>query len=140
MTCGGCSGAIERVLAKAQREGASTPLPPRPLRKLASSLSRTGAGVDSYTVSLEAQSVDVNGTIAFDELTRRIEKTGKQVRGSSFLSAPLFIINSTQLVFVFVLCNPSFSVQILEANEVGALAADEPAEQVSLAAAPVAVV
>ncbi|KAH8116950.1 hypothetical protein DFH11DRAFT_1741821 [Phellopilus nigrolimitatus] len=86
MTCGGCSGAIERVLAKAQREG---------------------AGVDSYTVSLDAQSVDVKGAIAFDELTRRIEKTGKQ---------------------------------ILEANEVGALAADESAEQVSLAAAPVAVV
>ncbi|PSR74132.1 hypothetical protein PHLCEN_2v10088 [Hermanssonia centrifuga] len=53
MTCGGCSGAVTRVLAKAE-------------------------GVSSYDVSLEKQEVLVTGTIAYDELYAKIAKTGKQ--------------------------------------------------------------
>ncbi|THH04669.1 hypothetical protein EW145_g5347 [Phellinidium pouzarii] len=57
MTCGGCSSAIERALGKAQREG---------------------AGIDSFTVSLDTQSVDVKGSILQADLTARIAKTGKK--------------------------------------------------------------
>ncbi|OCB86733.1 hypothetical protein A7U60_g6192 [Sanghuangporus baumii] len=58
MTCGGCSGAVTRVLTKAKE---------------------SGAGVDSFVVSLENQSVEVRGPIDFDDLTARIEKTGKKI-------------------------------------------------------------
>ena len=58
MPCGGCSGAVTRVLTKAKE---------------------SGAGVNSFTVSLEDQSVEVRGPIDFDELTAKIEKTGKKV-------------------------------------------------------------
>ncbi|KAL5529615.1 hypothetical protein ACEPAG_5600 [Sanghuangporus baumii] len=58
MTCGGCSGAVTRVLTKAKE---------------------SGAGVNSFTVSLENQSVEVHGPIDFDNLTARIEKTGKKI-------------------------------------------------------------
>ncbi|EJD02311.1 uncharacterized protein FOMMEDRAFT_71350, partial [Fomitiporia mediterranea MF3/22] len=59
MNCGGCSGAITRVLTRAQE---------------------TGAGVTSFDVSLENQSVEVRGPIDFALLTEKIEKTGKKVR------------------------------------------------------------
>ena len=59
MTCGGCSGAVTRVLQRAQDKG---------------------EGVESFTVSLEDQSVEVHGPIEFDDLTNRIAKTGKKVR------------------------------------------------------------
>lgn len=58
MTCGGCSGAVTRVLQRAVDKN---------------------EGVESFTVSLEDQSVVVHGPIEFDELTKRIEKTGKKV-------------------------------------------------------------
>ncbi|KAF7793138.1 hypothetical protein EIP86_004247 [Pleurotus ostreatoroseus] len=54
MTCGGCSGAVERVLKKTE-------------------------GVSEYTVSLEEQLVTVKGTIGYDELLEKIKKTGKEV-------------------------------------------------------------
>ncbi|KII88472.1 hypothetical protein PLICRDRAFT_110679, partial [Plicaturopsis crispa FD-325 SS-3] len=55
MTCGGCSGAVDRVLKKTE-------------------------GVTSYDISLEKQEVLVNGTIAYDDLLAKIKKTGKEVR------------------------------------------------------------
>ncbi|PAV23929.1 copper chaperone taha [Pyrrhoderma noxium] len=58
MTCGGCSNAVSRALAKAQGEG---------------------AGIDDYKVILDDQYVEVTGTIPLDELTKRIEKTGKEI-------------------------------------------------------------
>jgi len=58
MTCGGCSGAITRVLERAKT---------------------AGDGVSEYTVSLETQEVLVTGSIPFDELTEKIAKTGKQI-------------------------------------------------------------
>ncbi|KAL5511248.1 ATX1 [Sanghuangporus vaninii] len=58
MTCNGCSGAVTRVLNKAKD---------------------SGAGVNSFTVSLENQTVEVHGPIDFENLTARIEKTGKKI-------------------------------------------------------------
>ncbi|EIM90039.1 copper chaperone taha, partial [Stereum hirsutum FP-91666 SS1] len=54
MTCGGCSGAVERVLKKTE-------------------------GISSYDVSLEKQEVLVTGTIPYDDLLEKIKKTGKTV-------------------------------------------------------------
>ncbi|KAI0709328.1 hypothetical protein C8Q76DRAFT_576640, partial [Earliella scabrosa] len=54
MTCGGCSGAVDRVLKKTE-------------------------GVSSYDISLEKQEVLVKGTIGYDDLHAKIAKTGKQV-------------------------------------------------------------
>ena len=42
-----------------------------------------GAGIDDYKVILDDQYVEVTGTIPLDELTKRIEKTGKEVSSSS---------------------------------------------------------
>ena len=58
MTCGGCSGAVERVLKRAKDQS---------------------EGVETYDVSLEKQEVIVTGTIGIDDLTAKIAKTGKQV-------------------------------------------------------------
>ncbi|EPQ58712.1 hypothetical protein GLOTRDRAFT_98891 [Gloeophyllum trabeum ATCC 11539] len=55
MTCSGCSGAVDRVLKKAE-------------------------GVSSYDISLEKQEVIVKGTIPYDDLLAKIQKTGKEVR------------------------------------------------------------
>jgi copper chaperone len=60
MTCGGCSGAVNRVLAKTE-------------------------GISSYDVSLEKQEVLVTGTIPYDELLEKIKKTGKEVCVASYL-------------------------------------------------------
>ncbi|CCM02379.1 uncharacterized protein FIBRA_04474 [Fibroporia radiculosa] len=60
MTCGGCSGAVERALKKAEADG-----------------------VTSYDVSLEKQEVVVKGTIAYDALLEKIKKTGKEVRSGT---------------------------------------------------------
>ncbi|KAG6814370.1 hypothetical protein H0H92_010956 [Tricholoma furcatifolium] len=68
MTCSGCSGAVSRVLKKAQDEGV----------------------VSDYTVTLETQQVIVKGTLPYDDVLARIKKTGKQAlrRFSSLLSTP----------------------------------------------------
>jgi copper chaperone len=76
MTCGGCSGAITRVLEKAKKENAgedptyNTVLVPDVNSHL---------GVDEFTVSLEKQEVLVTGPIAYDTLLEKIKKTGKEV-------------------------------------------------------------
>ncbi|KAG1772722.1 hypothetical protein EDD22DRAFT_767896 [Suillus occidentalis] len=57
MTCGGCSGAVTRVLTKAQQEV-----------------------VSSFDVNLETQLVNVKGPIEEAALVEKIRKTGKQVR------------------------------------------------------------
>ncbi|KAG1827243.1 uncharacterized protein BJ212DRAFT_1257990 [Suillus subaureus] len=66
MTCGGCSGAVTRVLTKAQQEGS----------------------VSSFDVSLETQLVNVKGPIEKDALVEKIRKTGKEVRPRSWFSGP----------------------------------------------------
>ncbi|CAF9926549.1 MAG: Cytosolic copper metallochaperone [Alectoria fallacina] len=58
MTCGGCSGAVDRVLKKTE-------------------------GLSSYTVNLEAQTADVyTDSVAFDTVLEKIKKTGKTIKGA----------------------------------------------------------
>ncbi|CAI7580355.1 hypothetical protein N7455_007444 [Penicillium solitum] len=56
MTCGGCSGAVERVLKKLE-------------------------GVKTFDVSLESQTVNVTTepTLSYDDVLEKIKKTGKTV-------------------------------------------------------------
>ncbi|KAA6410207.1 MAG: metal homeostasis factor ATX1 [Lasallia pustulata] len=56
MTCGGCSGAVERVLKKLD-------------------------GVKSYDVSLDKQTADVvtEESVGYDTVLEKIKKTGKTV-------------------------------------------------------------
>ncbi|CAF9910866.1 MAG: hypothetical protein GOMPHAMPRED_007214 [Gomphillus americanus] len=55
MTCGGCSGAVERVLKKLE-------------------------GVSSYEVSLEKQSAEVHSsTLDYETVLQKIKNTGKAV-------------------------------------------------------------
>ncbi|KAJ5490570.1 hypothetical protein LT330_008601 [Penicillium expansum] len=56
MTCGGCSGAVERVLKKLE-------------------------GVKTFDVSLETQTVNVTTepTLSYDNVLEKIKKTGKTV-------------------------------------------------------------
>jgi len=58
MTCAGCSGAVTRALSKAE-------------------------GIINYDVSLENQTVEVEGTIGYEELLEKIKKTGKEVRSGT---------------------------------------------------------
>lgn len=72
MTCSGCSGAIERVLKKAEGESHSYSVSVGALRHVCE-------GVSSFDVSLEKQEVLVNGSIPYDDLLEKIKKTGKEV-------------------------------------------------------------
>ncbi|EGU75424.1 hypothetical protein HZS61_017706 [Fusarium oxysporum f. sp. conglutinans] len=54
MSCGGCSGAIDRVLKKLD-------------------------GVESYDVSLEDQTAKVVTALPYDTVLQKIAKTGKKV-------------------------------------------------------------
>ncbi|CCT71568.1 related to antioxidant protein and metal homeostasis factor [Fusarium fujikuroi] len=54
MSCGGCSGAIDRVLKKLD-------------------------GVESYDVSLENQTAKVVTVLPYDTVLQKIAKTGKKV-------------------------------------------------------------
>jgi len=56
MTCGGCSGAVERVLKKLD-------------------------GVKEYNVSLETQTADITtaDSVAYETVLEKIKKTGKTV-------------------------------------------------------------
>ncbi|KAG8790568.1 Cytosolic copper metallochaperone [Ceratobasidium sp. 428] len=65
MTCSGCSGAVTRVLQKAE-------------------------GVKTYDVSLEKQEVTVTGTIPYDDLLAKIKKTGKEASQPTSFSPTLF--------------------------------------------------
>ncbi|KAF5377057.1 hypothetical protein D9757_007742 [Collybiopsis confluens] len=58
MTCGGCSGAVTRVLEKA-----------KPLGE-----------VNEFTVSLEKQEVIVKSNRPIETILEKIKKTGKEVR------------------------------------------------------------
>ncbi|KAF1940171.1 copper chaperone-like protein [Clathrospora elynae] len=57
MTCGGCSGAVERVLKKLE-------------------------GVESFNVSLETQTAEVIAadSLPYDTVLEKIKKTGKAVK------------------------------------------------------------
>ncbi|KAN0131671.1 hypothetical protein V8E53_010513 [Lactarius tabidus] len=60
MTCGGCSGAVTRVLEKA----------------------KTSGEVQDYTVTLETQEVIVKSDLGLEDIKAKIAKTGKEVRSA----------------------------------------------------------
>lgn len=72
MSCGGCSGAVERILKRL--EGSDSPGVAAP--RLTLSL-----GVKSFDVNLEAQTATVNTepTVSYDTVLAQIKKTGKTV-------------------------------------------------------------
>lgn len=74
MSCGGCSGAIDRVLKKL--EGKTTP-PSEPLDRLLTT--SPPPGVESYDVSLENQTAKVVTALPYDTVLQKIAKTGKKV-------------------------------------------------------------
>ncbi|KIW05364.1 uncharacterized protein PV09_03880 [Verruconis gallopava] len=57
MSCGGCSGAIDRVLKKLE-------------------------GVDKYEVSLEKQTAEVHTDLDYETVLNTIKKTGKTVKSA----------------------------------------------------------
>ncbi|KAJ8606798.1 hypothetical protein MRB53_040724 [Persea americana] len=73
MTCGGCSGAVERVLKKL--DGMLWALAFRML------LSDLRLGVKSFDVSLPEQTAKVTASpeLSYDSVLATIKKTGKQV-------------------------------------------------------------
>ena len=90
MTCGGCSGAVDRVLKKL--DGRSF-LPP-PCRQAPTRLSFLripcvfskltsfiGLGVKEYNVSLDTQTADVTAvdSLSYEAVLEKIKKTGKTV-------------------------------------------------------------
>ena len=84
MSCGGCSGAVERVLKKL--DGTMPPslvsLPFLPCLLSAQSITNTrDTGVKSYNVSLDTQTADVTTEESLDYATvlEKIKKTGKTV-------------------------------------------------------------
>ncbi|GAA6022437.1 hypothetical protein JCM11491_005507 [Sporobolomyces phaffii] len=65
MTCGGCSGAIDRVLKKTE-------------------------GINSYDVSLETQEVIVRTrAVSYEDVLAKIKKTGKEVRSGEIVGGGL---------------------------------------------------
>ncbi|KAI9428938.1 hypothetical protein H4582DRAFT_1814179 [Lactarius indigo] len=77
MTCGGCSGAVTRVLEKA----------------------KTSGGVSEFNVDLATQEVLVKGTMPYDDVHSIISKTGKEVSIGTISSEPF----SYRSVFRFAL-------------------------------------
>jgi copper chaperone len=83
MTCGGCSGAVERVLKKT--EGQSAPTGPlNQCLQYSDLTSDIYIGVKSYDVSLEKQTADVttDDSINYATLLEKIKKTGKTVNSA----------------------------------------------------------
>jgi copper chaperone len=79
MTCGGCSGAVNRVLGKL--DGPSLPLPSRSQRAYWHTII---TGVRSYDVSLDTQSATVvaDPSLPYETVLRTIKKTGKKVNSA----------------------------------------------------------
>jgi copper chaperone len=79
MSCGGCSGAVERVLKKL--DGKSGGRRHRSaLQKLRTQLTRS-IGVKSYNVSLETQTAEIvaEDSLGYETVLEKIKKTGKKV-------------------------------------------------------------
>ncbi|KAF2185400.1 putative iron/copper transporter Atx1 [Zopfia rhizophila CBS 207.26] len=66
MSCGGCSGAVERVLKKLD-------------------------GVKSYNVSLETQTAEIvaEDSLKYDTVLEKIKKTGKTVKSGEADGTPM---------------------------------------------------
>jgi len=77
MSCGGCSGAIERVLKKLEGQ---CPIQHAPA--VQASCSNYSTGVESYNVSLENQTAEITAadSLSYDTVLEKIKKTGKTVK------------------------------------------------------------
>lgn len=89
MTCGGCSGAVERVLKKTQGlscpvlPSSSNSLKPHPTQPNRTLSTHNKTGLTSYNVSLESQTADVyTADVEYETLLEKIKKTGKTVLGA----------------------------------------------------------
>ncbi|KAG6370099.1 copper chaperone taha [Boletus reticuloceps] len=80
MTCGGCSGAVSRALAKVEGMRDGCDVVKRELTMC--------AGI-TYDVSLEKQEVKVKvtGDVSYDEVLGKIKKTGKEVVSGKVVQA-----------------------------------------------------
>lgn len=79
MSCGGCSGAVERVLKKLD---GTSPLYSRILKVLntrPNNLSSTG--VKDFNVSLDTQTAEIttDDSLSYQQVLEKISKTGKKV-------------------------------------------------------------
>ena len=98
MSCSGCSGAVTRVLSKAQGKLLFLSPSERYAHLRISLQHRNGTnntftiGVSSFDVNLTTQEVVVKGTIPYDDVLAKIKKTGKEVRLPSSLSIPLTLL------------------------------------------------
>jgi copper chaperone len=84
MTCGGCSGAVERVLKRLDGECFSSNV-------LALNLLLTPlAGVKSFDVSLENQTAEIvtEDSLDYDTVLEKIKKTGKTVNSGEADGTP----------------------------------------------------
>lgn len=88
MTCGGCSGAVDRVLKKLD----GTRTPPFPLNPGRRCISREAIstdcdfrflGVESYEVSLEDQKAKVITGLPYETVLEKIAKTGKKINSAT---------------------------------------------------------
>jgi len=87
MTCGGCSGAVNRVLSKAQTQGELQVSEVSGVCEQPDSIIQYMAGiVSSFDISLEKQEVNVTGSAPYETVLEIIKKTGKTVRRPSRFS------------------------------------------------------
>lgn len=83
MSCGGCSGAVERVLKKLDGEIRALATPSHaPLHATADSVF---PGVKSYNVSLETQTAEIvtEDSLNYETVLEKIKKTGKTVKSGA---------------------------------------------------------
>jgi copper chaperone len=90
MSCGGCSGAIDRVLKKL--DGMARPCPCPSVRRTrcgailvveSIELTNVCVGVESYEVSLEDQKAKVITGLPYETVLEKIAKTGKKINSAT---------------------------------------------------------
>lgn len=76
MTCGGCSGAVERVLKKL--DGSLVPL------LVSAAILISVSGVKSFDVSLDSQTAHIitEPSLDYNTVLEKIKKTGKKVNSA----------------------------------------------------------
>lgn len=79
MTCGGCSGAVDRVLKKLE----GMLLPPLPFATALDTTNAAIVGVESYEVSLENQNAKVVTSLPYETVLAKIAKTGKKITSAT---------------------------------------------------------
>jgi len=89
MTCGGCSGAVERVLKKLDGTRFYT-TPHRTSQSWPANDHRLLPGVKSFDVSLDSQSANVvtEDSVDYATVLEKIKKTGKKVNSGEADGVP----------------------------------------------------